>query len=753
MLDSQEYWNERRGTEYSDLYVAALRYTGGRSFSMSAEYRHEDVEVDADTADLSDGDTTYSYGYYGSGLQDRKVDSGSLSFQLQPLESLRLQPTYDVSRELELQSGSDAEGEVSVGGFAISERSHRMSLRPTINRSFFGMRPNAGAQVNARENWFQEQKDISMNFNVRAGASFRFSDIYRFGPEAQDGSEEAPPPEGGASASAEDGSGGSEGSDAQEVPAPSVEEASEEAVSDGSGDSDAPDVPAPSVEETSEEAVSDGSGDSDAPVVPAPSVEEASEEAVSDGSGDSEGSDAPDVPAPSAETEDASEEAVSDGSGDSEGSDAPDVPAPSAETEDASEEAVSDGSGDSGGSGAPDVPAPSTETEDASGEAASDGSDAPLAEAGGSGSELPELEDDFFREQENLDRMNQYGGFDSAAYEEAQLNRADWLGAGNMQLDRSLAGGRDRFRDDGLNPFQRSMNSLSLSGDFSVDVRDYLRRLDSDTTLAEAYLLPEDASERSSSTRSTRVSFRSSFDPLPWLGLSGDLSFRDSFTKNVGAGSQDESFLAGADAQFFMGGGRSTMQLSYNYNVTERSNSSSVFGDSRSQEGGLTWRRAFGETRVSVGSRANFRQQERSGVQSDGVIVTPSLSVDYTLKTAAGWRIPLLRKELKLEQDLSVTNYLTTVIRRESLGEQLDARSERYQTALQLGYRLSRHVRASLNLSLSYFKDRVEAGRNYFAVSSRADGARRAAVRRAAQAAFFSNRVFGCSARTIGLAM
>ncbi len=313
--------------------------------------------------------------------------------------------------------------------------------------------------------------------------------------------------------------------------------------------------------------------------------------------------------------------------------------------------------------------------------------------------------------------MNRYG-YDPYAYEEAQLNRADWLGAGNMQMDRALAGGRDRFADDGLNPFQRSVNTLTLSADYSIDIRDYLRRLKSDATVLDALRMPEDAPERSSSTRSVRLSLRGSFDPLQWLALSADASLRDSYTKNVGASSQDDSLLAGADAQIFARGGRSTIQLSYNFNTTERSNSASIFGDSRSHESALTWRQSLGETRLSLGSRVNFRRQERSGVETNSIIVTPSMSVDYTLKTAAGWRVPIVGTVLKLEQNLNVTNYLTTVVRRGNLGNQSEERSERYQTALQLGYRLSQHVRADLNLSLSYLKDRVEAGRDYFAVSS-----------------------------------
>jgi hypothetical protein len=275
-----------------------------------------------------------------------------------------------------------------------------------------------------------------------------------------------------------------------------------------------------------------------------------------------------------------------------------------------------------------------------------------------------------------------------------------------------------RNRDDGLNVLQRVATSMTLSADYSIDVRDHLRRLDRSTTIADALAFEDEAPERSSSTKSNRLSLRTSFDPLQWMSLSGDASVRDGFTKNIGTASRQDSRNVGANVRFYTASNSATIEVRYDYRTSDRRNTETVFGTSLSHEASLTWRQVWGDTRTSLGSRVSRRNQERSGVSSTGFIVTPSLSVDYTLRTQSGWTVPLLGKTVKLEQNLTVTNYLTTVIRREKLGDQRDAKSERYQTALQLGYHVSQRVRANVNVSVSYFNDRVEAGNDYLSVSS-----------------------------------
>ena len=80
-------------------------------------------------------------------------------------------------------------------------------------------------------------------------------------------------------------------------------------------------------------------------------------------------------------------------------------------------------------------------------------------------------------------------------------------------------------------------------------------------------------------------------------------------------------------------------------------------------------------------------------------------------------RLPFIGK-ISLEHDLDLSNTLSTIIRRERYGANREERSERYETSLRVGYRLSERLTANLNLGLSYNNDRVEEGRDFISVAS-----------------------------------
>lgn len=588
MVDSQKYWNERRGTEFSDLTIGSFRYGFRSLVELDAEYRHENATVDKSTATATNTLSPLgSYGYYSD--NDRIVDSATFSLRLRPSPSFSFQPSYDVRRELQRRDSKTIYGTPSPPSgtlpFTLAEREQRFSLRPTVNRSFFGIRPSVSAQTNFRENWFNEKKDLSVNSNIRVGLSLRLAEVLKLTPKKKPTKE----------------------SD-QTSPRSSL---------------------SPTVVK----------GNSSAPAEPNPS---------------------PEVPRETPLTE-----ALSPAS-------------PAAE------------------------------------QVSPKGESSPLE----SPLDLPSVTaDPFFREQERLDQLSQYG-FDLGQYEDYQLQRGDWMNRGSRELDRSLEARRGGRRDDGFTLWQRSLNSLTFSADYNYDVRDYLRQLDRGVSVREAMELPDEAPQRSQSTQSNRISLRGSFDPLLWVSFSGDASWRNSFTKNIGTPSRQISTNVGGDVKLFNAKNTASVQIRYDYRTADRQSVTSTYGSSVSHEGSLTWRQRWGETRTSLGTRLSLRNQERSGVTSRGVFLTPSLSVDYSLRTQAGWRVPLLRKTLKLDQNLNVTNYFTAIVRRERLGNNRDARSERYQTALQIGYNLSQRVRANFNLSVTYNNDRVEAGRDYLSVSS-----------------------------------
>ncbi len=198
----QNFWNERQGTEVSNLYTSTFQYGLGQIFGLDVQYRHEDVEVDPSTATESGGSSFSSFGYGYGRNRDEKVDSGSISINISPVASFSLNPTYEVSRTLErrddnlnrtsgfgatsfgtpfqttpvttnLSMTAEPESPETKSEFTIGGREHRMSLNPRLNRDFFGIRPTISNRISLREDWFRDQKNARINANIRFGLSMR----------------------------------------------------------------------------------------------------------------------------------------------------------------------------------------------------------------------------------------------------------------------------------------------------------------------------------------------------------------------------------------------------------------------------------------------------------------------------------------------------------------------------------------------------------------------------------------------------
>ena len=172
----QDFWNERQGTQISDLYTGSFRYDLGSKLGLNLQYRHEDVDADTTTSTSASSGSGYSgYSGYGYGYgrnRDEKVDDGSISINITPISSFSLNPTYDVRRILEKRE-SAPEAPTSEPEFTIASREHRFSMTPRLNRDLLGMRPTINNRVGLRENWFGDQKDISINANVGFGVNIR----------------------------------------------------------------------------------------------------------------------------------------------------------------------------------------------------------------------------------------------------------------------------------------------------------------------------------------------------------------------------------------------------------------------------------------------------------------------------------------------------------------------------------------------------------------------------------------------------
>ena len=175
----QDFWNERQGTQISDLYTGTFRYDLGSKLGVNLQYRHEDVDADTGTATGASSSGSYSgfgssygssYGY--SRNRDERVDDGSISLNISPISSFSLNPTYDVRRILEKRT-SAPDAPASEPEFTIASREHSFSMTPRLNRDLLGMRPTINNRVRLRENWFSQQKDISINANIGFGVNIR----------------------------------------------------------------------------------------------------------------------------------------------------------------------------------------------------------------------------------------------------------------------------------------------------------------------------------------------------------------------------------------------------------------------------------------------------------------------------------------------------------------------------------------------------------------------------------------------------
>ena len=181
----QDFWNERQGTQISDLYTGTFQYDLGSKLGLNLQYRHEDVDADTGTAAGASSSSSYSgfgssygsgyssgYGYGYSRNRDEKVDDGSISLNISPISSFSLNPTYDVRRILEKRE-SAPDAPASEPEFTIASREHSFSMTPRLNRDLLGMRPTINNRVRLRENWFSKQKDISINANIGFGVNIR----------------------------------------------------------------------------------------------------------------------------------------------------------------------------------------------------------------------------------------------------------------------------------------------------------------------------------------------------------------------------------------------------------------------------------------------------------------------------------------------------------------------------------------------------------------------------------------------------
>ena len=562
-LNRQDFWNERQGTELSDLYTGSFQFGLGSFFELDFQYHHEDVETDSSTATDTYSSSSSSFGSYYGRSRDEKVDSGSISIDISPFESFSLNPQYEVRRTLEKRDpnnqggGSfssfaqftdttteETEEPAAAPVFTIAEREHRLALNPRLNRDLLGIRPTVNNRVSLNENWFGDRKDARISANISLGLNVRprvwFGWLFRE-PEP-----EVPPEEG--------------------------------------------------QEENKEQ---------------------------------------------------------------------------------------------------------------------SDEQSKPPAEFDSFEAET-RLEESRQRELDRLERM----GIDSELIEDAENQRGDWIRRDKAELARKLKERESKEEEKEAGIIQRSIESLGLNANVSLNNQDSLRGLDPGMRIADILQLPDEAEERTQSRQGTRYSFRTSVDPWSWASLGGNIDRSNNFTKSSSTSSRSESLRYEGDIKIFNEKNTSSLQLRYGYTLRDQSNINTQIGQSTAHEPSVSWSHTWRETtKTAFGIRLTQRDGERSGIDTTSFIITPNVSVDYRVRIEGGIRLPFVGK-IPLEHDLDLSNTLSTVIRRERFGANREERSERYETSLRVGYRLSEKLTADLNLGLSYNNDRVEEGRDFISVAS-----------------------------------
>ena len=727
--DKQNFWNERRGDELSDLYSGSFNYDLGSKFSIDTEYQHESVTTDPSTADPTATSSSY-YSSYSRG--DEIIDSGSISLRITPIASLSLNPIYDVRRELEKRettSSYSIPGQTTTSTeepqepeFTLASREHRLSLTPRLNRDFFGIRPSISNRVSFRENWWGGQKDASLNANIRLGVNIRPKAWFGYG-KTEGGRRKA---EVGRSGGAEISENQNPEVEQQKQPAEPTMEVGSRKTEDGKGgeakeQEGTSTTEAPSDSETKTEGgkgkTEDGKGGE---------AKEQKETSATENPSDSE-----------SKTEDGSQKTEDGKGGEAEKQEETSVITTpfDSETElvETADSTVEPTNPDKQTLTTPKPP----QTVDTVG-LSSTGETKSTAQkedsvismpASSSLSSLPSSTsgiDSFEAEQRaierrerELDRLKRYG-VDEEDIERMEEERGDWISRDKSELDRKIRERKQMGEKAEMGIWRRSIESFAINFDVSFDARDYLRKLDHGESLFDILKLPDDSDKRSRSTIGRRYGFRANIDPLSWASFGTSLRFNNDFTKSAGTSSRYKSNSYEGNTKIFSAGNASSFQIRYQFSNRNRTSvTGTSISKSKSHEPSFSWRQSWSSgTKTSTGVRFTRRNQTHSGVKSNSMIITPNFSVDYRLYIKGEWRAPILNKVIALDHNFDLSNTFSTVIRREQFGVNRDEKSERFETSLRVNYNLSTHLRMNMNLGISYNNDHVEEGRDYFSIAS-----------------------------------
>ncbi len=315
--------------------------------------------------------------------------------------------------------------------------------------------------------------------------------------------------------------------------------------------------------------------------------------------------------------------------------------------------------------------------------------------------------------EQQLEQLRE-NGIDETQIQKLAEEQTDWINRDKVEMDTAQKN-TPATAQEGL--FHRIINSFTINTNANFTATESFRQLVSGQSLIEIWRLDPEANERTNSRKSNRYTVRTSVSPWKSLSFGTNLSTADSFRKSYGSTFTSHAETYEADVKINPQQA-SSFQLRYSFTIRQSANLEVTLSDSAAHTPSLSWIHKWSEeTRTSLGIRTTLRDHLRSGIESNALIITPNFSIDYRYRTEGGIRVPFFGR-IPLKHDLDLTNTFSLAIRRENYGANKEERSERYETTLRAGYKLSDHLTANLHLGLSYNHDRVEEGRDFLSIAS-----------------------------------
>ncbi len=300
--------------------------------------------------------------------------------------------------------------------------------------------------------------------------------------------------------------------------------------------------------------------------------------------------------------------------------------------------------------------------------------------------------------------------------ERMQEERGNWIESEKDELKKKM---RDMEKQKGKEDkgiFRRSLESFTFNIDLGLDINDYLRQLKPDMGFFEIINLEPESKYRNRSSRNRRISIRTNVDPFTWASIGFNTAITNRFSKSMGTASNSNSATLGGDLKL----SRKSTSFMFRYDMTKQDmgNRSGQISNSISHNPSITLRNNWSSgVGLSLGVRTTFRNQERSGIKTKSLLIAPNFNIDYDLHVSGDMGLPLIKKRIKLDHNLDMSNTFSTMIRREKLGVNRDEKSEQYGTSLDISYNLRERIRATLRLAIDYNHDRVQEGADYLSVS------------------------------------